>query len=421
MSSILEIKVGVQDPEAYRQFQEEEYQRLVKAAETVRGKTIVHVNSTAKGGGVAELLQSQVPLERGLGLTSHWLVIQPSDPKFFDVTKEIHNLLQGKDGELTSEEHIIYEQESTSLREALAACLTRLTPDIIICHDPQPLAAVAELVTPAQKILRIHPDICQPNPGIMAWLCTRIAKFHHVIVSRADCTAACLPFAATSAIAPAIDPLSVKNQLLSPEDAKKVLRRHGIDITRPIISQISRFDPWKDPVGVIEAYKIAKQKLPALQLVLVGFIEAKDDPEAEVFIARTREAVVGDSDIHVFTDLAQLREVANAEFVRAVQTVSDVILQKSLREGFGLTVTEAMWKGKAVIGGNVGGIKLQIDHQKNGWLVNSTPETAQALIALLQNSYLREQLGQAAHESVRQRFLLPRFVRENLAVYSNVI
>ena len=216
---------------------------------------------------------------------------------------------------------------------------------------------------------------------------------------------------------PAIDPLTVKNQPLPKSEANEILTGLSIDPERPLISQVARFDPWKDPLGVIDAYRMAKQEIPDLQLALVGVIEAQDDPEAEVVLEQVRKYREGDPDIHLFSDPQQ---VGHQE-VNAFQTASDVVLQKSLREGFGLTVAEAMWKGTPVIGGNCGGIRVQIEDGKNGYLVNSPEECAGRIVEFIKDERLRQQIGAAGQETVRQNYLIPRLLRDYLALIEEVV
>lgn len=417
---ISEITSPAKSFAAYREFNEAVYSQTVDAAASLRGKHVIHINSTAEGGGVAELLHSQVALERDLGLASRWLVIHPA-VRFFDITKKIHNLLQGAAGALTPDEETFYYAESARLLEALQQWLSTETVDIFMIHDPQPLCAVGQLPTKAQKIVRLHIDVCNPNQTMIDWLCSLITKTQHSIISRGDCRPACFAPTHTSIITPAIDPLSPKNIAMNVVDARDLLKRHGIDTGRPLISQISRFDQWKDPIGVIKAYQQAKQKIKNLQLVLVGFIQAIDDPEAEQFFKEVEKQANGDPTIYLFYDVAQLKDTTNDTFVNAVQTVSDIVIQKSTREGFGMTVTEAMWKGKPVIGGNVGGIPLQITNDKNGVLVNTPKEAATAIIRLLQDPALQEKLGRAAHTSVQNNFLTPSYILQHLKTYQTVL
>lgn len=415
-----EIAVPPKDFGPYQQFNNYMYDQVLAHADKVRGLHIVHINSTEKGGGVAELLWSQVALEKSLGINARWLVIRPGNPAFFDVTRRIHNLFQGGDDELLPEDQQIYAEESQQLSAALADALAGQVVDMIVTHDPQPYDTVAQLRIAAPKILRFHVDVQQPNPAIIDWLCRDVAAFTRVIVSREDCRLACLAPQMVLVIAPAIDPLTVKNQPLDPVQADTMIKKHGIDPALPLITQISRFDPWKDQVGVVAAYQQAKKHIPGLQLALVGFFQADDDPAARDYFQQVQALASDDPQIFLFSQLDQLKNTSNEEFIRAMLTASDVVLQKSIREGFGLTATEAMWKGKAVIGGDVGGIKLQIKHGINGWLVSTVADTAQAIVELLRDDGKRAALGTAARQAVADTYLISRYIRDNLAVYDAV-
>lgn len=388
-----------------------------EVAEKLAGRRIVHVNATEKGGGVAELLRSQVALERGLGLAVRWVVIRPS-ADFFAVTKKIHHLLQGMAGRLEANEEELYKVGSERLASALREYVADDPADLLVVHDPQPLLAASGLLP--LKILRLHVDLCRPNAGMMEWLCRKVPAYNQVVVSRQDCTLVCAGDALTT-IAPAIDPLTPKNEPLSWVAAKKMVRDFGIDNKRPLITQISRFDLWKDPLGVVAAYRLAKRSIPDLQLALVGFFRADDDADSQEYFRQVEAEVGSDPDIHLFSQAKQLGEVPNDMFINAVQVASDVIIQKSIREGFGLTVTEAMWKSKAVIGGDAGGILLQIESGKNGVLVSGIDEAAAAVVDLISQPARRQQLGAAARVSVQKRFLMPRFVRDNLRVYQQLL
>lgn len=394
--------------------------QLPRLAEELPAKRIVHVNSVSEGGGVAELLKSQVALERGLGLDSRWVVIAPADPQFFVVTKKIHNLLQGAEEALTAEEKDVYRNVSEQLDKELEKYLADYPADLLIIHDPQP-ALTATLLTSPPRIWRLHIDLCEPNASIIDWVCEMSRHFAYGIVSRHDCYPLCLPPSRTAIIPPAIDPFTAKNNPLPLNEAEEILRQHGLDPGRPIISQVSRFDYWKDPLGVLEAFRLTQQAWPEAQLLLAGFIQAADDPEAIAYVQEVRQQANNDPSIHIFSNLRQLKDVSNDQFINAVQVASDIIVQKSVREGFGLTVTEAMWKGKAVIGGATGGILLQITDRENGLLVHTVEETAAAMIRLLQEPELAKRLGQEAKLAVARQYLMPRYLKDHLLAYRQVL
>ncbi|MEX1997805.1 MAG: glycosyltransferase [Candidatus Andersenbacteria bacterium] len=406
--------------ELYHAVAANDMKQLQILARPLVGHTIWHINSATQGGGVAELLRSQVALEQGLGLNSIWLVIRPADPHFFVVTKKIHNGLQGDTTPPTRTEWKLYAAESQRFAQALEE-QGRLNPaNLIIAHDPQPLAAVRDLSAAVSSVLRIHPDICHPSPWALDWLCAQVPHFDRTIVSRQDCRPTCLINPATIVIAPAIDPLAEKNVRLPRPMCQAVLAAHNINPQRPLIAQVSRFDKWKDQLGVLAAYQQAKLEIPELQLALVGFLNVEDDPEAAAYYENVRQTAAADPDVHLFSELKQLHDISQDTFVNAIQTASDIIIQKSIREGFGLTVAEAMWKSTPVIGSFAGGIALQIQHEHNGVLVQSIEETAKAITRLLKNPEERRRLGTIGHVSVHERFLLPRYLVQHLSLYTTL-
>ncbi|OGD86476.1 hypothetical protein A2164_03665 [Candidatus Curtissbacteria bacterium RBG_13_35_7] len=294
--------------------------------------------------------------------------------------------------------------------------------DLVVTHDPQPLLiGCCNLSLKVPRILRLHIDLSSPNQNIIEFLKPFIEVFEKIIVSREDYIPLWVKKNRAVTIMPAIDPLSAKNIRLPKINAWKILNRYGIKSGSPLISQVSRFDAFKDPIGVIESYRLAKKNISDLQLILAGIIEAPDDPQQQNYVKEVKEYVDKESGLFVFSDVKDLCGIANDEFINAVQTASDVILQKSLQEGFGLTVSEAMWKEKAVIGGNVGGIKLQIKNGKNGYLVNNFQEAAKLIVKLLKDNQLRSRIGKKAKETVREKFLMPRYILENLKIYDELL
>ncbi|OHA54041.1 MAG: hypothetical protein A2991_01200 [Candidatus Terrybacteria bacterium RIFCSPLOWO2_01_FULL_58_14] len=387
-----------------------------KLARGLRGRRVAHVNATSKGGGVAEMLQSLVPLMQDVGLDASWYVLPPMQ-EFFAVTKKIHNLLQGKSGRtgigLSRHEKGLYLRHN----QKIAGWMGQTKADVWVVHDPQP-AAVIESVNrrKAKFIGRVHIDTTKPHPATAAFFSQFWCAYDRVFFSLEDFILDGIPRDIVRIVYPAIDPLAQKNQPLRPAIAATILRNLGVDVERPILAQISRFDPWKDPEGVIDAYRMVKRRIPAVQLLLVGLIVAQDDPEAAEILSRVERHARGDPDIFLFADPAQLGPLTNDLFVNAVQVGADVVFQKSLREGFGMTVTEAMWKRKPVIGGNTGGIRVQIDDGVNGFLVSSIGQAAERAHELLRNRELRQKMGRRARTRVRQRFLLPRLLHDYLEV-----
>ena len=380
---------------------------------------MAHLNSTATGGGVAEVLQSMVPLFNALGIETERIVINPSDPEFFQVTKKIHNLLQGADGSLSEGELEVYHKNIRQVAKAMRH--DSLSADVWFMHDPQLLPLAGLLRRNGQADAKgwfwiCHIDLTRPNENALNSLLPLHSDYDHLIFSLEEYVPRHMLNGTPVYIAPpAIDPLTGKNRPLSEVDAWDVVSAMGIDRTRPLISQVSRFDLWKDPWGVIDAYRMARQSIPGLQLALLGLSQAADDPEALEVVNSVAAHAAGDPDIHLYHDPAGIPASIDG-VVNAFQVASSVLVQKSTREGFGLTVTEAMWKGKPMIGGDAGGIRLQIEDGVSGYLVSSPAECADRIVTLMTDDSLADNIGAAAHESVMQRFLLPRLALDYLKV-----
>lgn len=387
-------------------------EKIYLLAKPLQGLKVTHVNTTALGGGVAEMLRSIVPLQQDIGLNSNWYVIPPNDA-FFEVTKEIHNFLQGKEGNLNHDQKKTYLEYNNFLADLLA----EITCDVLIIHDPQPVAALTFLNNqkPPLAVWRCHIDTSTPNQKVWDFLLPYLKIYDHFVFTMKDFTHHNFPAGQISTIAPVIDPLATKNIAMEKEGAKYYVQRFGIDTNKPLITQVSRLDPWKDPQGVVDTYRLAKKEFPDLQLALVAQM-ANDDPEGEIIFQQIKKHIQDEKGIFVLVNLPN-----NDQAINAFQVVSDIILQKSVREGFGLTVTEAMWKKAVVIGGNVGGIKLQIEDGKNGFLVNSPKEAAEKIVYLLQNPKLKEEISQAAHESVKDKFLMPHNILNYLNLFSHLL
>ncbi|MCI0788130.1 MAG: glycosyltransferase [Chloroflexi bacterium] len=389
---------------------------LAAVAGEMRQLRVLHLNSTATGGGVAEILQSMVPLGNSLGIETERIVINPDSEGFFQVTKKIHNLLQGAEGVLSTEELDIYFNCIQRVADEMRA--NGLSADVWFVHDPQllPLARLLPKKEGETWIWICHIDLTTPNRSVLDALMPLTQDYDQLIFSQTAYVPNNLGDKVPVLIAPpAIDPLTIKNIPMDLSQAQKIVRAMGIDTARPLITQVSRFDVWKDPWGVIDAYRIARESVPGLQLALLGLSQAADDPEgAEIFKTVAGHAG-GDPDIHLYFDPAEM-PVSVDEVVNAIQMASQVLIQKSIREGFGLTVTEGMWKGKPVIGGDAGGIRVQINDGVSGFLVSSPEQCAQRLVELLQDESLSARMGKAAKESVRQRFLLPRLALDYLTV-----
>jgi trehalose synthase len=379
-------------------------------AEPLKGSRVVHVSATAFGGGVSEILYTLVPLMKDVGLECEWQVIYGRE-EFFNATKLMHNALQGAPEDLTDEQWDTWRRyNEMNARELVGGW------DVALIHDPQP-AALHTLVPDKARgwLWRCHIDMSSPNPDTIRKLLPYIATYPQSVFHVRDYVPAGMD-GHVNIVPPAIDPLAPKNMALSPEDAAYVCNQFGIDVDRPLVTQVSRFDPWKDPLGVIDAYRIVKEQMPSVQLALVGSM-ASDDPEGWDFFNATVAHADGDPDIHI---LNNFNNVGSIE-VNAFQSQSDVLIQKSTREGFGLTVTEAIWKGRPFIGGNVGGIPLQVEDGVSGYLVDSVDACAQRTLDILRDPALGKALGRRGKEHVRKHFLMPRYLRDYLRIFTELL
>lgn len=384
-------------------------------SKNLRNLRVIMINSTPRGGGVAEVLKNLVPLMKGVGIKAEWYTIPPRN-NFFKITKEIHNALQGEEYLFPIWHRVRYLRHV----ERSAFLMKDMRADIWVIHDPQPAGVILYLPNFHPSICHLHIDLTLPNQIAWNFFAGIFRMYNKIILTSKEFVKKEIKEKAII-FPPAIDPLMEKNRPLELKKAKQILENFGIDTEKPLISQVSRFDPWKDPLGVIEAYRLAKKKIPELQLALAGLFLAQDDPEAMKAFKEVEKLVKGDSDIFLFSNADQIGSLKVDIFVNAFQTASDIILQKSIREGFGLSVTEAMWKGKAVIGGNVGGIKLQIQDGGNGFLVSSPKEAAKRIVQLVRNPQLAEKLGKAARETVREKFLIPRLLRDYLKLFKEIV
>ena len=370
---------------------------------------VLHVNATAHGGGVAELLSSEVALMAGLGLRAEWRLICP-DERLFAVTKRIHNAMQGQQVELSRSDWDVYLRHN----EHCAAMLADEW-DVVVVHDPQPAALISANPAPgARWIWRCHIDTSTPDPEVWAALRAHVLRHDEFVFTLDAFRPPDLEAARTHQIAPAIDPHSPKNRPLPPQASNELVRSAGVDPVRPLIVQVSRFDPWKDPLGVIAAWRLAREAIPGLQLALVGAM-ADDDPEGWPICAEASEAAAGEDDVHLLTNLQGIGAVE----VNAFQREADVVIQKSLREGFGLTVSEALWKGTPVVGGRAGGIPMQLGDDEGGIVVDDVEGCARAIATLLREPALRRAKGRAGRERVRRDFLVARLLRDDLRLYAH--
>ena len=386
-------------------------EQISALAERVAGKRVLHLSATAFGGGVAEILYTLVPLMRDVGLEAEWRVMYGRD-EFFDVTKGIHNALQGSPHGLGDGQKEIYQMYNRLNGEALDGDF-----DYVIVHDPQPAAMVEHASDAAAHwIWRCHIDLSTPNEDVLGFLLPWLARYDAAVFHRRQYAPAFDGMPPAYIWAPAIDPLAPKNMALSAEDAAFIVDQFGIDVGRPLITQVSRFDPWKDPLGVIDAFRTVQRSHPGIQLALVGSM-AHDDPEGWDFYNQTVAYAANDPDIYI---LSNLNNVGSVE-VNAFQVHSAVVLQKSIREGFGLTVSEALWKARPTVAGNVGGIVDQIRHGETGWLVASSAECADACLEILDDRGRAREIALAGKEHVRRNFLTPRLLRDWLALFNRML
>jgi trehalose synthase len=384
-------------------------EEIRERADRLKGKRVLHVSATAFGGGVSEILYTLVPLMIDVGLETEWHVIYGRE-EFFNATKLMHNALQGNPQDLSDEQWDVWRRYNEINANELSSGW-----DVVIVHDPQP-AALASLVGEKSRrwVWRCHIDLSTPNPATLDRLVPFLEPYPAAVFHMPAYVPAGMDGRA-HIVPPAIDPLAPKNMAFSPEDAVYICEQFGIDVDRPLLCQVSRFDPWKDPLGVIDAYRIVKEEVPEVQLALVGSM-ATDDPEGWDYFNATVAHADGDPDIHILNNLNNVGAIE----VNAFQSHCDVVIQKSTREGFGLTVTEAIWKGRPLIGGAVGGIPLQVSDGETGFLVSSVSECASRCLEILRDPGLGKRLGRAGKESVRRQFLMPRLLRDWLALFETL-
>ncbi|AIU69492.1 glycosyl transferase family 1 [Thermococcus eurythermalis] len=384
---------------------EEALNRILEKAERVKGATFANVNSTSFGGGVAEILHNLVPLMRDVGLDARWFVIEGTD-EFFNVTKSFHNALQGnKELRLTEDMKRLYIE--TNRKNAGDVDLGSF--DYVLIHDPQPAPLVEFYEKKRPWIWRCHIDLSDPNMEFWKFLRRFVEKYDAYIFHMEEYVQSDLEGDKVVIMPPSIDPLSEKNMELSETEVLMTLERFDVDPDRPILTQVARFDPWKGVFDVIDVYRKVKEKIPDVQLLLVG-VMAHDDPEGWVYFEKTLRKIGEDYDVKVLTNFNGV----HAREVNAFQRASDVVLQMSIREGFGLTVTEAMWKEKPVIGRAVGGIKLQIIDGETGFLIRDVNEAAEKAIYLIKHPEVAREMGRKAKERVKGNFIITKHLERYL-------
>ena len=385
-------------------------EELHQLAAPLKGLRVNHVNATAFGGGVAEILYTLAPLMQDVGLDVHWNVLFGRD-EYFNVTKAIHNGLQGDERSLTDDDKKVFERYS-----ALNAGGLKGEYDVMVIHDAQP-AGIREYAADLAKhwLLRLHIDLSTPNADYLDYLLPMTTDYDAAIFHMQQYVPDDERLPRAVIMPPAIDALAPKNIAFTPDEARRIVGLFGPDPDRPLILQVSRFDPWKDPLGVIDAWRLVREQIPGVQLALLGSMAA-DDPEGMDFYRRTVEHANEHPDIFI---MSNLHNVGSIE-VNAFQTHADVVLQKSIREGFGLTVTEALWKGRPVVAGNVGGIPLQVIDGETGYLVDSVEQTAERCVSILKDPVAASHMGLRGKEHVRKNFLMPRLLRDYLRLFADI-
>jgi trehalose synthase len=408
------IDISVAPIEEYRGVVgDEQIDRLMKLADTLKGARIAHINATPFGGGVSELLRSTVAIKLGLGIDVDWRVIS-GDTRFFEVTKTFHNALQGAEYSLTSE-----DRETFLLQNQFNAQQLQTEYDVIFVHDPQPAPLLQMHGDAGAKwIWRCHIDTSEPNNEVLEFLEPFITEHHALVFTLDKFVPESLRERRIHAMPPAIDPLSPKNFDVLPTQSRRIMTWVGVDPDRPLLTQVSRFDPWKDPKGVIRVYREARETNPGLQLALLGSM-AMDDPEAWDLLNEIQEDTDHDPDITVATNLTG---IGNME-VNVFQRSSDLVIQKSIREGFGLIVSETLWKGTPMVAGNVGGIPIQMPDGAGGFLVDPHDDKAFAdkIDYLLKNPEDARHMGAAGRAVVEKRFLITRLVEDELQLAANLL
>jgi trehalose synthase len=407
-----EVNVGHKSLADYRTIVPRELMdEIDELAAPLRGKKVLQVNATAFGGGVAEILYTLIPLMSDAGLDVEWRILS-APPEFFTITKSFHNGLQGRQVEITREVRDGYEVIAAANVEELQCVY-----DFVVIHDPQPLPMrhFAGACEQTKWVWRCHIDTSTPDHGLYDYLLPFIDDYDAAIYTMPQYVPKGLSVPVVE-MAPTIDPLAPKNMALSREDARYIVRQFGVDVGRPLILQVSRFDPWKDPLGVVDVYRIVKEQVPEAQLALLGSM-ASDDPEGWEYLEKVIDYVDEDPDVFI---LSNLDNVGSVE-INAFQSYADVVLQKSTREGFGLTVTEALWKARPTIGGDVGGIPLQITDGVTGYLVDSVEQCAQRCLDVLREPERHREMALLGKEKVRHEFLTPRLLRDELRLFNRLL
>lgn len=389
---------------------------LWKAAHAMHGKRVVHISATPQGGGIAEIMHSLIPYLRAVGVECDWYVINGNaGKKFFEITNKFHNALQGAPTRISAAEWKEYER----VNKAVAEELEKIDCDVLVVNDPQPLAAGAAAKRNKHNIYISHIDTSSAFGKAWRKALPLMQTYHRIVFSNRDFVHGGLPKEKVKVFTPAIDPLAPKQAVVSRAEARLYLKRRGrIPAEGPLVVQVSRFDIWKNPIGVIEAFHFAEEAHPDAKLALVGFNEARDNPAAlKVYQAA---AAVAKKSPHIFL-FFDTRGRNVTEFTAMAQNAADVVVQNSVKEGFGLTATEAMWKRQPVVAGPAIGLRVQIKDGRNGFIVKTSGELAQKIIYLLAHPRVKRRMGEAARNSVARKFLFPRLVTDHLRLYRSCL
>ncbi|MBI2024619.1 MAG: glycosyltransferase [Candidatus Harrisonbacteria bacterium] len=412
----VEIKKQIKPGEFLKFVPPRQKTELLRAVKKMRGKRVVHINATSVGGGVAELLQSLIPYLRSLGIQSDWYVIDPkAGSKFFTTTNKIHNALQGAAIKFSKSEWSNYER----VNRLIAEDLEKIDCDVIVINDPQPLLSGFLAHRNKHKIYFSHIDTSSAYPRAWKKVEPIISSYHRIVFSNRDFVHGSLPKQRIKVFTPAIDPLAPKQTIVPKNKARAYLKKHGgIPINCPLIVQVSRFDIWKNPLGVIQAFRLVQQTYPEARLALVGFNEAKDNPAAEAVYKDIEAVAKKDPKSFLFFN-PKGKNVS--EFTVMAQNAADVMVQNSTKEGFGLVVSEAMWKRQPVIGGPASGVRAQVKNGKNGFIVKTPEQLAQKIIWMLRNPVAKKRMGETARRVVAEQFLFPRLLLDHLKLYQSCL
>lgn len=411
----VEVEKGLKAEEWLAFASTERRAEILKEAEKLKGKKVAHVNATAIGGGVAEILKSLAPYLNSLGIDTQWHSIDPSAGEvFFGMTNKLHNALQGAAVEISEDEWRRYEEVNAEVTVDLKG----ISADVLVINDPQPLLGGAKANSGRGKVYFSHIDTSSSYNPVWERVLPWIKAYERVIFSNSNFVHSDIPEEMVRIFTPAIDPLALKQKIVPPKEAREYLQQHGgIPADVPLAAQVSRFDVWKNPLGVLEAFKLLKEDHPDVHLALAGFKEAKDNPAAEKVFEEVAAAAEGIPDVHLFYE-PEGRDIA--EFTMMLQNGADVVVQNSTKEGFGLVITEAMWKGQPIVGGPASGVREQVEDGVSGFITEGPRELAEKIAFLLDNPEEKKKMGEAAHESVKEKYLLPRLVLDHLRLYGEV-